>query len=111
MPQLKWIYRFYYYDDGAKAKKYQSYINKCKKNNVPPSATLEDFLNIKTMKDLLSCSFIPAGHAFVIKALLQGDLEVLDDVVIDRGGLLSLLWKRKLSSRDAADSASKASHL
>ena len=80
-----------YYDDGAKTKKYQSYINKCKKDNVTPSATLEDFLNIKTMKDVLSCRFIPAGHAFVIKALLQGDLEVVDNEIIDHAGVLSVL--------------------
>lgn len=77
-----------YYDDGAKKKKYESYINKCKADNVAPMATLEDFLNIKTMKDVLSCSFIPAGHAFVIKALLQGDLEVVDGVVVDHTGVL-----------------------
>lgn len=78
-----------YYDKNALKKQYESYVNKLKKNHIEPSATLNDFLNIKSMKDVLNCSFIPAGHAFVIKALLQGDLEVTDSgQVIDRGGVL-----------------------
>ena len=77
-----------YYDDGAKTKKYESYIAKCKKENVIPTVTLDDFLNIKTMKDVLTCPFIPAGHAFVIKALLQGDIEVKDGKFLDHLGLL-----------------------
>lgn len=77
-----------YYDAGAMKKKYESYAASCKKDKKTPTATLEDFLNIKTMKDVMSCRFIPAGHAFVIKALLQGDLEVVGDEVIDHAGLL-----------------------
>jgi len=80
-----------YYDENAMKKKFISYINKCKKDHVEPSVTLDDFLRIKSMKDVFSCSFMPAGHAFVIKALLQGDLEVTDSgVVIDRGMVLGI---------------------
>ena len=77
-----------YYDDKAKEKRYNSYVNRCKKLGIQPTATLKDFLNIKTMKDVVNCPFIPAGHAFIIKALLQGDLEVVDGEVIDHVGML-----------------------
>ncbi|MBO5716357.1 MAG: hypothetical protein J6S23_08220 [Clostridia bacterium] len=78
-----------YYSRSAMMKKYESYVNKCKKDRVNPSLTPDDFLNIKTMKDVVNCPFMPAGHAFVIKALLQGDLEVTDSgEVIDHAGLL-----------------------
>lgn len=78
-----------YYDEEAMKKKFESYVNKCKKDHVNPSLTLYDFLKIKTMKDVLNCSFMPAGHSFIIKALLQGDLEVTDSgEVIDRSGVL-----------------------
>jgi hypothetical protein len=30
----------------------------------------------------------PVGHAFVVKALLQGDLEVIDGKIIDHVGML-----------------------
>ncbi len=77
-----------YYDDTAKTKKYESYLAACKKNKVTPTATLKDFLNIKTMNDVVNCPFIPAGHAFVVKALLQGDIEVVNGEVIDCAGIL-----------------------
>ena len=77
-----------YYYDQAMIKKYESYVKKCKQEKKEPTATVQDFLNIKTMKDVMNCSFIPAGHAFVIKALLQGDLEVVGDEVIDHAGVL-----------------------
>ena len=78
-----------YYDERAMKKKYESYVNKCKNDRVEPTATLNDFLNIKTMKDVINCPFMPAGHSFVIKALLQSDLEVTEGgEVIDHGGIL-----------------------
>ena len=78
-----------YYDKNAMKKKFESYANKCRKDHVDPYATLDDFLGIESMKDVFNCSFIPAGHAFVIKALLQGDLVVTDSgEVIDRGNVL-----------------------
>lgn len=78
-----------YYDNTAMKKKYDSYVNNCKKNHLEVTLTLDDFLNIKTMKDVVNCPFVPAGHCFVIKALLQGDLEVTEnDELIDHVGLL-----------------------
>lgn len=68
---------------------HQAYLNKCKKQGTSPKQSLSDFLAIKNMKDVLSCPFLPAGHGFVIKALLQGDLEVSGDCVKDLSGVLS----------------------
>ena len=42
------------------------------------------------MKDVLNCNFMLAGHGFVLKALLQGDLEVVDGKVIDNIGVLEV---------------------
>ena len=78
-----------YYSTDAMTRKYNAYLNKCKKDNRTPTATLSDFLNIKTMKDVINCKFIPAGHAMIIKALLQGDLEVVDGRLLDPQGILS----------------------
>ena len=78
-----------YYDENAMKKKYESYVNKCKRDHIDVTYTLDDFLNIKTMKDVVNCPFIPAGHSFVVKALLQGDLEVTENnEVIDHSGIL-----------------------
>lgn len=78
-----------YYSKSAMEKKYESYVNKCKKDHLVPSATLDDFLSIKSIKDVINCPFMPAGHSFVIKALLQGDLEVTEQgEVIDCGCIL-----------------------
>lgn len=77
-----------YYSEKAMKKKYESYLNKCKSDGVAVTIKLDDFLNIKTMKDVVNCPFVPAGHAFVIKALLQRDLEVVDGKVIDHSGIL-----------------------
>jgi hypothetical protein len=42
------------------------------------------------MRDVVNCPFMPAGHSFVIKALLQGDLEVTKaGEVIDHSGMLA----------------------
>ena len=79
-----------YYSNKAKTKAFESYKEKCRKNKVEPKRTLEDFLNIKTMKDVLNCNFMLAGHGFVLKALLQGDLEVVDDKLIDNIGVLEV---------------------
>jgi hypothetical protein len=43
---------------------------------------------IDNLKKLVNCSFMPVGHGCVIKALLQGDIEVVDDEVIDHAGIL-----------------------
>ena len=73
----------------AKEKLYNTYINKCKKNHAEPVHTLEDFLNLRTMQDVINCGFTPAGHGFIIKMLLDGDLEVKGDQVIDHIGVLN----------------------
>lgn len=79
---------FNYYNPDAAARLYKSYENKCKKEHRPASVSLDDYLNIKCMKDMLNCSFLPVGHGVVVKALLQGDLDVVDGKVIDCSGIL-----------------------
>ena len=74
--------------DKAKEKLYNSYINKCKKNHVEPTKSLQDYLGLNTIKDVIDCSFTPAGHGFIIKMLLEGDLEVKDGQLIDHIGVL-----------------------
>lgn len=76
------------YSKSAKTKAYESYLNKCKNNKIEPSLTEEDFQNLKTLKDLVSCPFLAVGHGAAIKALLEGDLEVNNGEVIDHRGLL-----------------------
>jgi hypothetical protein len=41
------------------------------------------------MKSAVNFADTPVGHAFVVKALLQGDLEVIDGKVIDNVGMLA----------------------
>ena len=43
--------------------------------------------DIKDMRSAIEFPHTPVGHAFVIKSLLQGDLEVVDGKVIDHMGL------------------------
>ena len=80
---------FNYNEECARKKQYQSYINACKKNNVAPTLTESDFLSIDSMKKFVNCPFMKVGHGTVIKALLQGDIEVKDGEVIDHGGILA----------------------
>ena len=68
-----------YYSTNAKIGLYKSYLNKCKNNKITPFLNEDDFLNINNMKDVINCPFLKAGHGFVLKALLQGDIEVMDD--------------------------------
>ncbi len=79
---------FNFYSDLAKTKVCESYLKKCKDNHANPKLTLNDFLNVKTMKDLVNFA-LPVGHGAVLKALLDGDLEV-DSAgnVIDHAGIL-----------------------
>ena len=70
-------------------KEYVSYLNGCKKHRVEPTLTRDDFVNIKSLKALINTPFLKVGHGCVIKALLQGDLEVVDGEVVDHVGLLS----------------------
>ena len=41
------------------------------------------------MKSAVDFAYTPVGHAFVIKALLQGDLEVVNGKVIDHIGIVA----------------------
>jgi len=79
---------FNLYDNSVKEKMYQKYLEKCKKSKEEPYRTLDDYLNLKTMKDVVNCPFISVGHGFALKALLQGDIEVRDGIVIDIEGIL-----------------------
>lgn len=81
---------FNYYSEVVKEKLYKHYINKCKKNDIVPTKTLSDFLGIKNMKDAINCEFTPVGHSFIIKMLLEGDIEVINGEVIDHIGALSI---------------------
>ena len=63
-------------------------MNKCKKNKVAPTLTEDDFINIKSLKDLINAPFMKVGHGCVIKALLQGDLEIVDGEILDHAGIL-----------------------
>lgn len=77
-----------YYSDEVKMKEYKKYEKKCKDNGIEVERTPADYLNIKTMKDVINCPFLLAGHGVVIKALLQGDLEVKNGKLIDNIGIL-----------------------
>jgi hypothetical protein len=46
-------------------------------------------LNITSLKELINAPFMKVGHGCVIKALLQGDIEVVDGEVVDRAGILA----------------------
>ncbi|MCR4662087.1 MAG: hypothetical protein K5765_08855 [Clostridia bacterium] len=77
-----------YHSENGKRKKYESYINKCKKNATKPAFSESQVQDIKTLKDVINTPFLLCGHGFVLKALLQGDIEVMEDgTVKDNGGL------------------------
>ena len=79
---------FNYNEECARNKEYRSYLNKCKTNNVAPTLTQKDFTDIDSLKKLINAPFMKVGHGCVIKALLQGDIEVVDGEVIDHAGIL-----------------------
>ncbi len=78
-----------YNEACAMQKEYTAYINKCKKNKASPKLTEDDFLKIKSLKELINAPFMKVGHGCVIKALLQGDIEVVDGEVVDHAGILA----------------------
>lgn len=75
--------------DGALKKLYKGYLNKCHNQKVKPMVNEEDFLNLRSVTDVVNCGFTPMGHSFVIKMLLEGDIEVVDNKVIDHIGVLN----------------------
>jgi len=77
-----------YYSERAKSKLYESYSNKCKKENRTIDRKLEDFTKISNIKEVINCPYLLAGHGFVLKMLLEGDIEVKDGVVVDNIGVL-----------------------
>ena len=79
---------FNYYSENAMRKRYESYLNNCKKYGAKPTLAESDFTAIKTLNDAINCSFLAVGHGFVIKALLDGAIEVIDGKVVDHYGLL-----------------------
>lgn len=78
-----------YNEKCAMEKEYSAYVNKCKKNKASPTLTKDDFLNITSLKKLVDAPFMKVGHGCVIKALLQGDLEIVDGEVVDHVELLA----------------------
>jgi hypothetical protein len=78
-----------YNEACAMQKEHTAYVNKCKKNKTAPALTEADFLNITSLTELINAPFMKVGHGCVIKALLQGDIEVVDGEVVDRAGILA----------------------
>ncbi len=81
---------FNYYDPNAKAKIYNTYVNKCKKNGYEPKYGLNDFQNINNMIDFYKSPFISTGHASVLKMLLERDIEIVNGKLVDNIGILKI---------------------
>lgn len=79
---------FNYYCEEAMKIRYRAYKLKCRKEKRPVVKTEKDFTDIKDMRAAVDFAYTPVGHAFVLKALLQGDIEVVDGKVIDHVGML-----------------------
>lgn len=80
---------FNYYCEESMKIRYRAYVLKCKKRKVPVTLTEKDFTDIKDMKSAIGFSHTPVGHAFVVKSLLQGDLEVVNGTVNDPLGMIA----------------------
>ena len=80
---------FNYYCEEAMKIRYRAYVLKCKKEKRPILKSEKDFTDIKDMKSAVGFAYTPVGHAFVVKALLQGDIEVVDGKVIDHIGMIA----------------------
>ena len=78
---------FNYYSEESMKVRYRAYVLKCKKEKRPILVGEKDFTDIRDMKSAVDFAYTPVGHAFVVKALLQGDLEVVDGKVVDHLGL------------------------
>ena len=79
---------FNYYCEEALKIRYRAYVLKCRKEKRSIVVSEKDFTSIKDMKSAVDFAYTPVGHAFVVKALLQGDLEVVDGKVMDHSGIL-----------------------
>lgn len=79
---------FNYYNEDAMKIRYRAYVLRCKKRKEPVLLTEKDFTDVKDMKSAIGFADTPVGHAFVIKSLLQGDLQVVDGQVMDPLGML-----------------------
>ena len=77
-----------YNEKCAMRKEYTAYVNRCKRDGVSPTHTEDDFVRINSLKKLINAPFMKVGHGCVIKALLQGDIEVVDGEVVDHAGIL-----------------------
>jgi hypothetical protein len=77
-----------YNEPCAMQKEYTAYVNKCKKNKVVPTLTEDDLTGINSLKELINAPFMKVGHGCAIKALLQGDIEVVGGEVVDHAGIL-----------------------
>ena len=80
---------FNYYNEDAMKIRYRAYVLKCRQQKRPILLTEKDFTDIKDMKSAINFADTAVGHAFVVKALLQGDLMVEDGKVIDPLGMLA----------------------
>lgn len=80
---------FNYYSEEAMKVRYRAYVLKCKQQKRPVLMSEKDFTDIRDMKSAVGFAHTPVGHAFVVKALLQGDLCVVDGEVIDPLGMLA----------------------
>lgn len=80
---------FNYYNPEFMKVRWRAYLLKCKKEKRPVAVTERDFTEIKDMKSAIDFPHTPVGHAFVVKALLQGDLEVVNGEVIDHIGVVA----------------------
>ena len=80
---------FNYYNEESMKVRYRAYVLKCKKEHRPILVEEKDFTDIKDMKSAIDFAFTPVGHAFVVKSLLQGDLEVVDGKLIDHLGVVA----------------------
>lgn len=58
-----------------------NYYNKDYKNGI--------YKDINCIKDAINNPRFKAGHAFVLKMLLEGDIDVVDGIVVDKSGILN----------------------
>ena len=79
---------FNYYSYKGMKKLYEGYVNKCEKNKRPVTVNEEAYHKIKTIKDAINCPFLPVGHGFVIKMLLEEDIKVVNGEVVDENQIL-----------------------